>query len=275
MAVSLKPPVGLGPERMLIYGKEGTGKSNAVLSIARRLPDAQFYVIDTDYSASYHRLMATDFTDVMERGNVEVYVTGPHDWSAIMAAAREIRAKVTPGDWVVADSMSPTWDAVQGWFTEQVHGDSIEEYLLDIRIRRQGAADKQAKGDKKGRVKSLEAFEGWIDWSVINPTYFRLYRELLSHPGHLILTAEADRLGDKETKETRDVYGPLGFKPRGQKKLGFLTHTVLLVSRDREGFYLDTVKDRGREDVEDLDLNDFGKDYLIKIAGWKPTRARV
>ena len=142
MTLTYRPPPTFPPERMLIFGGEGTGKTNLVLQIARRCPDAQFYVIDTDYSASYERMLITEFTDVAERGNVHVYVTGPDDWEAIMSAAREVRGLAGVGDWIIADSMSPTWDAVQGWFTEKVHGDTIEDYLLELRIKKQRAADK-------------------------------------------------------------------------------------------------------------------------------------
>lgn len=264
MALTLRPPPGMPAERMLLLGREGTGKTNAVLSIARRIPTAQFYVIDTDYSASYDRMMATVYTDVLERGNVTTYVTGPDDWEAQLDAAAEIKATVERDDWVVADSMSPTWNAVQGWFTEQVHGNTIEDYLLDIR------KTIAQKGNKKT---SLEAFDGWVDWSVINPLYFRFYRLLLQQPANLILTAEGVPFGDKESKAVRDTYGAYGVKPSGQKKLGFLTHTVLLTTKGRVGDYaLTTIKDRGRDELEDMDLVDFARDYLMRVAGWKPTK---
>lgn len=264
MPITLKPPPRLPAARILLFGKEGTGKTNSVLSIARRIPTAHFYVVDTDYSASYDLLLATEFEDVAERGNVTTYVTGPYEWEEQIAAVREITSEIGRDDWLIVDSMSPTWSAVQGWFTEQVHANTIEDYLLEIRKKI------AAKGDKKS---SLEAFDGWLDWSVINPLYDRFYRMLLRQPGNLILTAEAQPFGDKETKATRDQYGHFGVKPGGQKRLGFLTSTVLLTTKGRSGDYaLSTVKDRGREEVEDMDLEDFGRDYLMRIAGWKPTK---
>lgn len=267
MPITIHPPDNLPPERILLVGKEGTGKTNAVLTIARRCPDAQFYVIDTDYSASYDRLMYTDFADVGERGNVHTYITGPSDWEGIMNAARDIAKKVRKGDWVVVDSMTPTWSAVQGFFSEEVHGDSIEAYMLDVRKKREEAAK---KGGRKGS--SLEAFDGWMDWSVINVIYKRLYKLLLTeHPGHLILTAEGQAVGEQDSKAMRDTYAAYGVRPAGQKQLGFLTHTVLLTKKGRKDDYtLTTVKDRGREDVEDMDLDDFAKQYLQGVAGWKP-----
>lgn len=269
MGLTYRPPPNFPPERMLIFGGEGTGKTNAVLQIARKCPDAQFYVIDTDYSASYQRMLITEFTDVLERGNVHIHVTGPDDWEAMMDAAREVRGAAVAGDWIIADSMSPTWDAVQGWFTERVHGDTIEDYLLEVRIKKQKAADKP-----EGSLdKSLEVFDGWMDWSVINPTYARLYKLLLSHPANLILTAEGTPVSDKDKGAMKQVYGVLGLKPRGQKRLGFLTHTVLMTSKTRSGEYeLTTIKDRGRDELDGVELVDFVKDYLANVAGWKPKK---
>ena len=49
-------------------------------------------------------------------------------------------------------------------------------------------------------------------------------------------------------------------------KTGFI-----ITKKGRKGEYtLSTVKDRGRDDVEDAELNDFAKDYLQGVAGWKP-----
>lgn len=266
MALTIHPPEHLPPERILLLGKEGTGKTRAVLSIARRCPDAHFHVIDTDYSASYDRMIGTEFQDVGERGNVTTHVTGPWDWPAILDAARTVQKQVTRGDWVVCDSMTPTWNAVQEHFTSEVHGNDIETYLLDIRKKREAASK---NGGMKGS--SLEAFDGWMDWSVINPMYFRLYKHLLTQPGHLLLTAEGQAVGDTDGKAMKDTYQVHGIRPAGQKKLGFLTNTVLITKKGRKGEYtLTTVKDRGREDVEDIELDDFAKDYLQKVAGWKP-----
>jgi len=261
MALTMTPPPGMPPERILLFGQEGTGKTSAVLSLARRLPDAHFHIIDTDYSSSYGRMIATEYIDVGENGNTTLHVVGPWDWPKLLSTVKEVQRSIEPGDWMVVDSMTPSWQSVRDHYTEQVHGTSIDDYLLDIRIQRE-------KAGKKGA--NLEAFDGWTDWSVINSMYFPLYRFITQHPGHLVITAEADRLGDNDGKGMRDVYGPHGFKPAGQKKIGFLTQTVLLTKKNRDGFLLSTVKDRGRVDLDEVELDDFAKQYLQQTAGWKP-----
>lgn len=265
MALTLIPPDNLPPERILLFGKEGTGKTNAVLSLARRIPSAHFHIIDTDYSASYDRMLGTEYADVGERGNVTTHVTGPWDWPEILATAKAVQKEARPGDWVVVDSMTPTWSAVSEHYVSEVHGTDIESYLLDVRMKREKAKDKGVKST------SLQPFDGWMDYSVINPMYRRLYKCILGQPGNLLITAEATALGDNDGKMVRDVYGEVGLKPAGQKQLGFLTQTVILMTNSkRDGYGMTTIKDRGREDQDGVQVEDFARDYLQKVAGWKP-----
>jgi hypothetical protein len=98
-----------------------------------------------------------------------------------------------------------------------------------------------------------------------------LYRTILGSPAHVLLTAEQDSIGDRDDKKLQQLYGTYGVKPKGQKALGHTTHTVLWLKKNRTGEYaLTTVKDRGRDDQEDMVIADFGKDYLMKVAGWRP-----
>ena len=70
---------------------------------------------------------------------------------------------------------------------------------------------------KETTGKSLQAFDGWVDWQVINAQYNQFYNDLLkctSRGAHLVLTAEVDRLGDDESREVRAMFGRIGLKPR-------------------------------------------------------------
>lgn len=270
MPITIHPPANLPPERILLFGKEGTGKTRAILTVARRCPDARFHIIDTDYSASYDRMMGTEFSDVGEQGNVTTYVVGPWNWPEILNAAKEVQRTARPGDWVVVDSMTPTWSAVAEHFVAEVHGTDMESYLLGIRKKRE---EQKSKGNKSS---SLGAFDGWMDYSVINPMYRRLYKCILDQPGHLLITAEGTALGDNDGRQVRDTYAAHGLKPAGQKQLGFLTQTVLLTTKGRQGEYgLSTVKDRGRDELDDVALDDFAREYLQGVAGWKPRPYKV
>lgn len=250
-------------ERILTMGVQGTGKSKSFLDIIRKLPPThRGMVCDIDYTPSFNRLIDLSYPELGE-DRCMVEPCDPEDWEEIMRAIKKFSGMATKDDWLCIDSMSHTWSAVQSWFIEQVHGDQIEDYFLDVRKKKAASKD-----DKK----ALGALDGWMDWPVINKQYFTLYRAINRFPGHVYMTAEQTSVNEKEDgKEVKGLFGPYGVKPVGQKRLGFVPATVLMLNKSRAGVYsVTTIKDRGRPEVEDRPLSDdFAQDYLIGLAGWK------
>lgn len=263
MALTYRTPI-RARERILGYGPPGVGKSNAILTVARRCPDSHFYVVDTEID-NYDRLLDTGFTDLSN-----VTVESPMGWEDVMAGVRKFKAEMDVNDWLIVDSMTPTWDLVQEWYIENIFGVSDDLFFTQARAAQQ-SGDKGKDGDG--------GLDGWRDWGVVNKNYFKIYRELATARGHVYLTAEGDKVQEPkgkiagDDKETRNTFGTHGLKPKGQKRLGFIPHTVLLFSKTRQGEYTyTTVKDRGRTEVDDGEVTDFSKDYLVTVAGWKPTK---
>lgn len=235
------------------------------MAIAQRCPNATFHVIDNDVSASYDRALDTDYTKLT---NVEVYRTDPDDWMDGLTTAKRVIPTIGYDDWLVFDSMTAPWTTVQSWFVEQVHGVEDADYFLRVRMEIQKVNDAAKKSADK--VKTLGALEGWMDWPAINKQYFKLTSVLYKCRGHLYMTAEQGKISEDDDKEVKGLFGPYGVKPVGQKKLGYMPHTVLLMTKSRAGEYaLSTVKDRNRPEMEDQEYTDFAKDYLVKVAGWK------
>jgi hypothetical protein len=249
--MKLNPPANMPPERIIVFGNPGCGKSTAALSLAR-VAGGNVFVIDTDYSASYHRLLATEFTDIAD--NVSVEVVSSDDWVGIISAVRNAVEVAGPGDWIVLDSISPTWQALQTHYINIRHG----EDFLDVFAL-------------AGKDATRQTTDADMNWQAINAEYNKLYRLLLGSQANVLITAEQDSIGDRDDKKLQQLYGAYGVKPKGQKALGHTTHSVLWLKKARTGEYaFTTVKDRGREEVEDMVLTDFGKDYLMKIAMWRP-----
>lgn len=220
-------PPGPRRERILLVGVYGTGKSEAVLSIAKRVAPAHMFVVDTEDA---YVALVTDET------NIEVMPVWSDDWAGMMAALTDAKARGTADSWLVLDSASSPWEAVQN-------------YALD-----------EAWKDEKGG----------LDWVRINREYARLTRTLMSFPGHVLITSRAKDLGKQETKQTTSAFGEYNVKPAGQKDLGHvIPHTVLLLEKNRVGeFLMTTMKDRKRVEVNKQQVRDFARDYLLKIAGW-------
>jgi len=241
-------------ERILGFGAQGTGKSRGALSIAKRCKNATLYVVDNDMAWDM-MLLDPDYPDM---DNVVVYDVDT--WEEHNAALDEIRAKMGRDDWCVLDMMTATWDSVQSWFTDQVFNKDINEYFMEVRKNKADA--------KKGS--SLGAFEGWMDWPVINKEYATIYKRLLRMPGHVYCTAELNQISEDDQKDVRGVFGPYGVKPKGQKRMGHIFKTVLLFTKRKAGdYHLTTVKDRAREEVVDVEIGDFAMDYLKGVGGWK------
>ena len=265
---TLRPPIN-PREFILTFGVGGTGKSTALLEIARMCPTDTFHVIDSELQ-NYNRLLATAFTDL---SNVIVYPA--EDWDDWVKLIPQINAEMGRDDWLGVDFATPTWDAVQAWFVEQIHGQDIDEWFVAKRLQNQRLKDSASKSKDGKEVKGFAALAGSDgDWQVINKVYFKhFYNALLRCPGHVYMTAEQAEIDKNDDKEVKAAYGPYSIKPKGQKKLGHVPMTSIWLTKARASRYnMTTIKDRGRVEVEDEPLENFAQDYLIEIAGWKKVR---
>ena len=242
-------------ERILLMGPAGTGKSWAAYDMAKQVLEANntVFVVDNDFSFGR---MSEESPYEGDAGDLTVTDCFPDDWEAMLLALENAVESGQRDDMLILDSITPTWQAAQDWYADEVFGKSLDEFFLE-----------QRKAAGQG-----QAFDGWKDWGVINKVYGRMYRYINRFPGHVVLTAEIDGLGDTEDKDTRSLYGNRRVKPRGQKSLGHRVNTILLTGKQRDGtFTLSTIKDRGREHdrMEDEEYKSFVLSYLVARAGWK------
>lgn len=250
------------PERILSYGPAGAGKSTNWLNICkwavRTKLDTHFYVLDSD--ASIPRMLI-NYPECIPF--ITIYPC--YDWTDYMNAQKEVLSKARPLiDWVVVDFASAAWQTVQSYYVEQVFHQDIGSYFL------------QARKELSKDASSLNALEGWVDWSVINPLY-RKWINPLVYKGqyHLYCTATAEQLSSDrkptEDKDIRSLFVKHNSKPAGQKHLPHQFHTILLnglTPRDTRVKTITSIKDREREMVAGKVITNFTKDYLVDIAKW-------
>jgi hypothetical protein len=245
-------------ERLLLFGGGGVGKTNACLTIARAMPTGTMFVIDNDMSFAWSRALDTEFDD-MPDGRVDVREVDP-DWRDVtdtLAAVLEVADPDT--DWIVVDSITPTWDYVQTWLSEQVHGTDLAGHMAKLRAE---------AADIKEFNKELTSD---MTWPLIKREYQqRIYRPLQKWRGHLILTAEGAEVGRFDNDEAKALYGHLGFKPKGEGRLHHVTSTTLFLTKVKETHRFTTVKDRNRDEMERAEWDDFAMDYLRDVGGWRP-----
>lgn len=257
MPVVLESPWGFR-ERVILFGAGGSGKTNAILKILERTT-GKFWILDNDISAAYGRALETDFAHVpMERFEIIELDGG---WNEFVEKLNYVLEHADPkNDWIVVDSATPTWDDAQSWFTETTMDMTYAEYVAKVRAETSNVSDFSKVLAADGR------------WTIINKEYFeKFYGALKRWKGHFILTAEVTALGKDADETERELFGHLGVFPKGQKRLHYIGHTTILLSKRAKGAYTaTTIKDRNREEMEYFEYgDDFAIGYLKNIAGWK------
>lgn len=245
------------PERVLVFGGGGVGKTQSVLSVASHIAQGNVHVIETDYSMAYERALATDFQDAEER--TFIYQPEP-EWESFCASLDEVAKNADPEhDWIAIDGISPSWDYVQDWYLSQVYGQDLTTYMVGLKA--------EYSDDSKGYNRALlEA----MNWPMVKKEYTaRVWRMIQRWKGHMILTAEAKQV-NKDDEAEKMLFGPIGFRPAGEARTKYaMSSTLFLDHPDRNKWRLTTIKDRNREEQDKMDVREFAVDYLFGVAGWR------
>lgn len=279
-------------ERILSIGITGSGKSYQWLQIARRLKPygVKFRVIDTDNDIDY--MLHTQFPDLLPENGGNVYVFPAFDWPEYEKSVKWVlqrglseeytktmdkhllSAYKTPLkaiDWVVLDKSNNAWSQVQTHFVTSVFGEDMGEYFLSIRKKLYESGD-IGKSGKKATSVSLEALDGWKDWSVINKLYDDWINPIVYRIRcNVYATADVESLGSQEKDpEVLNVFGSLKLKPAGNKKIGGQMHTILLFMPGTNHWSVKTMKDRSGRKYFDgkQELTDIYNQYLFRMGNW-------
>ena len=257
------------PERILAFGEGGAGKSSMVLSMARYMPDKQFWVNDTDVSFAYDRLLATEYPDVDETGNVHVLLST--DWDEFTENMAQIDKDAdSRNDVLVVDNGTFPWQWVQDHHVQAQYGLDYDSFLAQLK--------KEHKDDNKAYMAALA--DG-MQWTIINKKFHKgFYRPFHKWGSHAVIVAQSKAVGKRDNDEIVTQFKVHGAQPAGQKELPFVIATnILFLDRGiRAGvpvWAISTTKDRGRGKVDKMEVEDFARDYLVDIAGWKLERTRV
>jgi len=136
--------VDAGREFILIAGKDGVGKTSALVSIAMVVngkvdpseiesclslinPSATVYVLDTEHKfASVFRQFGRSAPD-----NIVYYYCQTMD--GLLSAFERVQRDIKPGDWIMPESMARIWEHSQDLAYREVSGMSKSEYLAKRR----------------------------------------------------------------------------------------------------------------------------------------------
>ena len=252
------------PERFLFFGEGGSGKTTAVLNMARHMPDAHFWVNETDISQAYERMMALGYPDVYERDQVTVENTT--DWAEFVAANERFAKEGDPSrDVLVIDNGTFPWTWAQDAHIQAMYGMDADEFMSKLK--------KQYKDDDKGYFAALS--DG-MQWPMINKKFFKgFYRVLHKWHGHAIVVAFAKDIKGERDESMLTQFRIHGCMPAGQKDLPYAMGTnIHFMDRGKGMWAYSTTKDRERDKVFRHELTSFSFDYLVDVAEWERERIR-
>jgi len=279
-------------ERILSMGITGAGKSYQWLKLAEVLlpTGARFRCVDTDNAIDY--MLSTQFPHLKPENKGNVYVQNVFEWPEYIIAIKWLQRKPIPpddlelltpdalndyksapvkeNDWSIVDMADTPWRTVQSYFTEEVFGEGMGEYFLQVRKEIAQGIRRTKKG-KEPQSTISEGLDGWKDWSVINKLYDEWILPLIWRiKTNVYATTKVEPLQkDEKNPEILNLFGDLGVKPAGQKNLGHQMHTIFLFLPGRDRWLITTVKDRaGRSYFNKTLLTSLHKQYLCVKAGW-------
>ena len=257
---------GVEPERILLYGPEGSGKTQAWLTIADLALTAgsgeTFYVADSD--AGVKRSMMRDFAHL-----TNVQLTTIAEFRDYKTWSRGLKDTIKPGDWVVSDTASAGYEKAQDLFFEAKYGKSRDEVEFERMLDKAYNNKKGPLIEPEDWVMIRNLFLGW--W--VNDVVLGLS---VKGGAHLFATAEPKQIFDhfenptgksKPDKSDWLSYGELGLRPDGHRSLPHKVHTVGLMKRSARSYWFTPTKDRQRP-TEHMEVKNFAVDYLIQRAGW-------
>jgi len=154
-----------GREFILIGGKDGVGKTSALVSIAMVVngkvddldgcvifnPGAKVYVLDTEHKfASVYRQFGSNIPD-----NIVYYYCQTMD--ELLAAFGCVLRDIHPGDWIMVESAARIWEHAQDLAYREVTGLSKAEFLTKRR---------EAEGKKSSPIPQPEHF-----WNIVKSAH--------------------------------------------------------------------------------------------------------
>lgn len=266
-------------ERQVLYGAGNSGKSTAILTLARRYSLGHIHVMDVDDAWDFMLYEDEESNKkLLDRGNYTIHHIKSNDWDGDrghLKVIKEIANEIEKGDIFVYDKINSGWGAVQDWYDHNVFGVGHADYYMKMRQMLEDEREKSKdKGEKGKRTEPL--YDQLRDWGPINAQYRLLYEAMydITERAHMFILTDAASINEKDDGDMKKSCQPFGAKPAGQKALFGWPHTVLYFEHDmrEHTFEMSQVKDRGSRltnQIEEVEWDDFTKTYLGPIAGWK------
>jgi hypothetical protein len=209
----------------MLAGKDGVGKTSAIISLARFLemmqPGATFYVIDTE---NKFRPTLISFGADAPR-NISYYKCST--MNDVNAAYDAIVEAHTPGDWLAVESMDRVWERAQDMGYQAITGQGKAEYME----KRRNTAPGVKPPPVTPRPDDL--------WSVVKGAHDACFMDAISQLDTLNVVMSTtigrpkDIPGRKENQDRKDLRIEFGIDLNlgGAPKLPYFVQTLILLDR--------------------------------------------
>lgn len=223
-------------EFIMLLGTAGTGKSYSVLSLAeawqRIKPEGKVYVIDTETGIA--KTWKAAFPRV--RNMLLYHGEMVNDADKFIEVFSSISKQVTEKDWLCLESDTRIWDMCQdnGWM--KVTGQKKDEYLSQ-RVSKGGPTTPQP--DQL--------------WQVVLDLYRRRFRDVLVNDlrmrTNILVTTGLTRNAPRTSPSRRESMKLLNIDvtPDGHGENTRNPDTVIMMSRESDGYWAEVLKDRGSD----------------------------
>lgn len=245
-------------ERILVYGRSGSGKSSTWAALAQWIADT-----DTDTDSHVHLGDSDNAWSAIRYNEIESVVSATHitDYREALQWARKTRENVKSDDWVVVDMVDKFWPWAQEHYWGTMMGDD-DLMLADI-----------------ATSKSFEEIAGahGSNWGVIYKYYHGLFNMVLNMPCHILCVAASKEIRGDTRAAIVAQYKDVGFYPSGppnENELAHNFHTVLYCAETPRDWRYTSIKEMGpinkpkRKMLKGEKVNDFVVTYLRGVAGW-------
>ncbi len=264
-----------GREFILIGGKDGVGKTSALVSIAMTVngklddaddieacmsiinPSAKVYVLDTEHKfASVYRQFGKNAPD-----NIVYYYCQTMD--ELLSAFDRVMEVVKPGDWIMPESMARIWEHTQDLAYREVSGMGKAEFLQKRR---------SAEGKKGSPIPQPDHF-----WNIAKSAHDAEFLQVLVSRDDInvamttILTRppreapnRSENIDRKELRQEFGIDSGLG----GTPTLPYQPETLVLLDRVRGDVKAsvlrdnNSVLDNGRVDFWVPTKKSFGPEWM-------------
>jgi len=244
-------------ETILVFGLPKHGKTYAYCSYIDYVlqKGGKVYIISTD--SGFIRTAKTYWGNRINDIKDRIFVEPVYDINSIRSYYKSILPELNDNDVIVIDLVSDVWEWAQISFVESF-GDDIQSFIVNA--MRDTAKFGLFDSNKWNYVKALHKFVE--DIIVRKPCNF------VGVCGEKDTDVEIKR-GGKETKELLKHLGfdEISVRSDGYKKLPYKFETVIRISVDNNGYFMQIVGDRGQK--FDLTKQYYGTKMFKKLLEWR------